>query len=115
MVIVEPGRILLPDQILKTSSHLELPGVWKIICKGEWYFAATANVISLPGLIKCLTVKLYNKHVIFKDVVAGFEPQVSPLKSGTLASQPDEFVWHLGRLEAGKFSGFGPRFVLWSL
>ena len=45
--------------------------------------------------IKCLTVKL-NKHVIFKDVVAGFEPQVSPLKSGTLAPQPDDFVWQLG-------------------
>ena len=82
MVIVEPGRILLPDQIMKTSSHLELPGVWKIICKDGGCFVATANVISLLRLSKCLTIQL-NKHVIFKDVVAGFEPQVSPLKSGT--------------------------------
>ena len=82
MFIVEPGKIWLRDHITKNASHLKLPGGWKIICKDEGCFAATANVISLLGLGKCLTGK-FNKHVFFKDVVAGFEPQVSPLKSGT--------------------------------
>ena len=114
MFIVEPGKIWLHDQIMKNTFHLKLPGGWKIICKDEGCTAATVNVISLLRLSKCLTGKL-NKHVIFKEVVAGFEPQASPLKSGTLSSQPDVFVWHLGRLEAGKFGGFGPRVVRCSL